>query len=285
MPRDCPLCGLVNPDTSPLCDCGFNFESGLQALKLANSAEGTRCPCCQSAELQEMGLAHAEGRFVARLLGGRSLSFLIYGRPAVEIRCRQCGSKFLRTIPRRKWTKWDDHLGIGCGLAVILAFVIFGILITKGSGKGHIDRRIAGIFAGATKVEVFRVDGRNDPPDPKPIKPGDPTVGGYAILSRGDDQGQEFAAKLRDILTDDNTYSDTIESCFFPGVAFRVWKGLDCVDVIICFKCKNFYVGPPNDKWVASNASFLGSPNTSRLIRLAKEAFPRDEEIQALKDE
>lgn len=25
MPRDCPVCGLVNPDTAPSCDCGFNF--------------------------------------------------------------------------------------------------------------------------------------------------------------------------------------------------------------------------------------------------------------------
>jgi hypothetical protein len=37
MPRDCPICGLVNPDTSPLCDCGFNFEGGSQALKEANA--------------------------------------------------------------------------------------------------------------------------------------------------------------------------------------------------------------------------------------------------------
>jgi hypothetical protein len=25
MPRDCPVCGLVNPDTAPACDCGFSF--------------------------------------------------------------------------------------------------------------------------------------------------------------------------------------------------------------------------------------------------------------------
>ena len=37
MPRDCPVCGLVNPDTSPRCDCGFNFEGGAQALKEANA--------------------------------------------------------------------------------------------------------------------------------------------------------------------------------------------------------------------------------------------------------
>src|SRR5262249_22982189 len=25
MPRDCPVCGLVNPDTAPACDCGYSF--------------------------------------------------------------------------------------------------------------------------------------------------------------------------------------------------------------------------------------------------------------------
>ena len=129
MPRDCPLCGLVNPDTSPYCDCGFNFGSGPQAFQEVSSTEDARCPNCQSVELQEMGLVDAKGRFVAGLLGGRTLSFLIYGRPAVVIRCRQCGTMFKRTIPRRKWTKWDDYVGIGCGLAIILAFVILGMIL------------------------------------------------------------------------------------------------------------------------------------------------------------
>lgn len=38
MARDCPVCGLVNPDTSAKCDCGFNFEGGPEALKEANVA-------------------------------------------------------------------------------------------------------------------------------------------------------------------------------------------------------------------------------------------------------
>jgi hypothetical protein len=162
---------------------------------------------------------------------------------------------------------------------------VFLLLFGCGGGKGRLDSRTAGILAGATKVEVFRIDGRNDPPDPTPIKPGDPTVGGYAILTRGNNQGQEFAAKLRDILTDDKTYTNKYAGCFWPGVAFRIWKGEDSVDVIICFKCRNFYLGPPSEKRVIGNASFFGSPNTGRLVQFAKEAFPNDEEVQALKEE
>jgi hypothetical protein len=159
------------------------------------------------------------------------------------------------------------------------------LLLGCGGNKGRLDGRTAAVFAGATKVEVFRIDGRNDPPGPTPIRPGDPTVGGYAILARGYDQGQEFAAKLADILADDKTYTDKYAKCFWPGVAFRVWKGEDRMDVIICFKCGNFYVGPPTDQRVMENASFSESPNTGRLVRLAKEAFPDDEEVQALKEE
>lgn len=159
------------------------------------------------------------------------------------------------------------------------------LLLFGCSSKGRLDGRTAGILAGATKVEVFRIDGHIDRPDATPIKPGDPTVGGYAILARGKDQGQEFAAKLRNILTDSKTYSDTFAHCFWPGVAFRVWKGEDSVDVIICFTCGNFYLGPPTDKRVMENASFFKSPNRGRLVQLAKDAFPEDKEVQALKDE
>ena len=156
------------------------------------------------------------------------------------------------------------------------------LLLGCGASKGRLDGRTAGILAGATKVEVFRIDCRNDSPDPTPIKPSDPTVGGYAILARGKDQGREFAAKLTDILADNKTYTDRFANCFWPGVAFRVWKGEESIDMIICFKCGNFYVGPPTDKRVMENASFNGSPNTGRLVQLAKEAFPDDEEVQAL---
>lgn len=157
-------------------------------------------------------------------------------------------------------------------------------LLGCGASKARLDNRSASILAGATKVEVFRIDGRgpNDPTRAPPIKPGDPTVDGYAILARGKDQSQEFATKLTEILTDPKTYTDNFVNCYWPGVAFRVWKGEDSVDILICFKCGNFYIGPPTHERVMENASFRESPNTGRLVRLAKEAFPDDEEVQAL---
>jgi len=148
----------------------------------------------------------------------------------------------------------------------------------------HLDARTAAILAGATRVEVYRIDARDDPPDPTPVKPGDATVGGYAILSRGPDQGPEFGAKLADILADEKTYSDRLAACFWPGVAFRVYKGDECVDVVICFRCSNFYLGPPADKPVMENASFAFTAARARLVRLAEEAFSDDKDIQGLEE-
>jgi hypothetical protein len=164
-------------------------------------------------------------------------------------------------------------------LATLVLFLGCG---TAPPGNKHKDGHTAAVLAGATKVEVYRIDGRNDPPDPKPIAPSDATVGGYAILARGKDQGKEFARKLADILLDDKTYSDTFAACFWPGVAFRVFKEQDCVDVVICFQCQNFYLGPPTDRQVMETASFGGTPATAKLVQLAKEAFPEDAEIQTL---
>jgi hypothetical protein len=149
----------------------------------------------------------------------------------------------------------------------------------------HINSQTAAILSTATRVEVYRIDGRNDPPDPTPIAPGDPTVGGYAITGRGKDQGKEFARKLADVLLDDSTYSDSFAACFWPGVAFRVYQADDCVDLVICFKCHNFYLGPPSERRVMETASFIGTPASTKLIQLAKEAFPEDAEIGALKEE
>jgi hypothetical protein len=156
------------------------------------------------------------------------------------------------------------------------------------TGKKPFNGRTADILAGATKVEVFRIDGGWDESgghDPKAVGPGEPSVGGYAITVHGSDQGPTFAAKLNEVLSDPKTYTDQFAKCFWPAVAFRVWKGEEFVDVVICFKCHNFYIGPLTDKPVMENGSFSGSRNASRLLRLAKEAFPDDKEIHELKGE
>jgi hypothetical protein len=140
------------------------------------------------------------------------------------------------------------------------------------------------VFADASKVEVFRLDGKEFSKDEGgPLKKGR-RVGGFLVTAQGKDQGRKFAGKLLDILNDNKTYTNKYALCFWPGIAFRVWKEEECVEVLICFLCDNLYCGPPPKGMANENASFVGSPRRADLVRLAKEAFPDDKEIQGLVD-
>jgi hypothetical protein len=151
----------------------------------------------------------------------------------------------------------------------------------KGLASNYTDRTKA-ILSGATKVEVFRLDGEDLDLGGKTQATGERRIGGYRVTGQGPDQGREFAVRLAAVLSDEKTYTDRFAACFWPGVAFRVWKDEECVEVLICFKCQNFYCGPPKEA-AMETASFSGSPARQRLLRLAKEAFPNDAEVQALR--
>lgn len=169
-----------------------------------------------------------------------------------------------------------------------LRFLVPAVLVAvAGCGgakeKERFDAQTRAVLVGATRVEVFRIDGEDGPHDRKPKTPGEGRIGGFRVTAQGKEQGKEFASRLADILCDDKTYTRNFASCFWPGVAFRVRKGEEVVEVLICFTCGNLYVGPPT-KVARENVSFNGSPLRPRLVRLAKEAFPQDKEIQGLKE-
>jgi hypothetical protein len=164
-----------------------------------------------------------------------------------------------------------------------LPLATFVIVLGCGQGKNPLDSRTATVLGRATKVEVFRIDGGKDHNPPVP-PPGEGNVGGFPVTARGPDQGPAFAARLKEILSDEKTYSDSYAKCYWPGVAFRAWDDKECVDFIVCFVCDNFYLGPPSDQRVRENGSVVETPARARLIRLAKEAFPDDKEIQGLKE-
>lgn len=163
--------------------------------------------------------------------------------------------------------------------------VAMPIMLLFGSGcasaKKRFDDKTVAILSGATKVEVFRLDGTNYLESEKETKPNEKRMGGFLVTAQRKDQDKDFAAKLTNILFDERTYSKTFAKCFWPGVAFRVWKDQTFIEVLICFKCDNFYCGPPQERTL-ENASFWGSPVRSDLVGLAKKAFPDDKEIQAL---
>ena len=146
------------------------------------------------------------------------------------------------------------------------------------------DKTIA-ILQSAARVEVFRIDPDDSAKGPK-------RIGGYAITATGKELDKEFTGKLADVLLDDATYFGDQAKCFEPGVAFRLWKDKESVEVVICFHCANLKLTAKGVKGDAIDddghpkSGGFGSTEGSygRLAKLAKEAFPDDKDIQALKD-
>jgi len=146
------------------------------------------------------------------------------------------------------------------------------------------------IFAGATQVESFRLfpDGQE-----KPIG----KTKNFSYFAKGATQDKRFATRLGTLILDAKTYTwpgQSIKQCSFePGIAFRIWKNAEFVDTIICFHCSQLAVLENNPK--VPQRSIGGSLQGrfyvagdfdsahAQLVVLAKEAFPNDTEIQALR--
>jgi hypothetical protein len=163
------------------------------------------------------------------------------------------------------------------------------ILVGCNAGKDGVlnrevifDARTRNILTNATKVEVFRIDGGSSEHQPV-IKKGEDSFGGFPVVARLPEQGKDFAGRLAAALLERGRYRDNTVKCFWPGVGYRVWKGEEPAEVLICFTCNNLYCGPPQ-KEARENAMFKQTARRD-LLQLAKEAFPSDKDIQALKDE
>lgn len=103
--------------------------------------------------------------------------------------------------------------------------------------------------------------------------------------TKGRVPGQQFASRLAAILLAEHTYGIAATDCFDPGVAYRLWKGDRSVDVLICFHCNNLDVRPNRKAESAGGqlADFGQSTVRTELLKLTKEAFPDDRDIQSLK--
>ncbi len=147
----------------------------------------------------------------------------------------------------------------------------------------------AAIFAGATKVECFRLF-----PSSKEKAIG--KTKNFSYFAKGTTQDKQFAARLGAIILDAKTYSwpgQSMKLCYFePGVAFRIWKNAEFVDTIICFHCSQLAVLENNPKVPQNGIGgslqgrfyIAGDFDSARtqLVALAKEGFPTDTKIQAL---
>ena len=141
--------------------------------------------------------------------------------------------------------------------------------------------RVVGILASASRVEVFRVF-----PE-KPTEPMGKECGGYPVISTGKERDREFAAKVAAILFDEKTYDfEKAKKCEFqPGVGLRLWRDKDWVDVTFCFSCDELEVSSkkPDEKELRTSHEDFDAARPA-LVKLVKEAFPDDKEIQGLAD-
>ena len=147
----------------------------------------------------------------------------------------------------------------------------------------------AAVFAGATKVESFRLFPSGQE---KPIG----KITNFSYFAAGATQGNLFAARLGVVILDAKTYpwpGQSIKQCYFePSVAFRIWKNAQFVDTIICFGCSQLAVLENNPKVpqrsiggsVRGKFHVAGDFDSARaqVMALTKEVFPDDAAIQAL---
>ncbi len=145
--------------------------------------------------------------------------------------------------------------------------------------KEKLGERAVAVLTGATRVEVFRVTADRDK------KPDEPGVGGFAVTATAKEKDPAFAARLAAVLLDEKAYSNPrVLKCFDPGVAYRVWKDKESVEVLVCFKCRNLRVitRDAEGKEVRRATGSFEDAVFAPLAKLAKETFPDDKEIEEL---
>jgi len=140
-----------------------------------------------------------------------------------------------------------------------------------------LGERTTGILDGATKAEAFRI---GDKPSEKPEGK---HVSGYPVLSAAKEQGKDFAKRLAALLQEEKSLFSAQARCFSPGVAFRLWKENESVDVVVCYMCSGLRLTARDaDGKVLHQTGGGFKENYDAWAKLAKAAFPDDKQIHAL---
>jgi len=113
-------------------------------------------------------------------------------------------------------------------------------------------------------------------------------IAGYKITKTGKVQDQVFAKRLVTVLEEEKSLFDEQNRCFIPHHAFRIWKGRESVDVILCLTCDNLHVitRDENGKAIKSGEAVesQGVPyvlgrfkaNDKKIAKLVDEALPKN---------
>lgn len=168
---------------------------------------------------------------------------------------------------------------------VFLVLAVVGLVRFVREPRRELGDRTLSILNGATRVETFRLDDSRDGDQVKDGTTGQEIVD-YPLTFQGQTLGPGFAAKLSRAVQDPRTYvgPNDVTCLINPGVAFRAWRGHECVEVIVCYHCQQMIVTMKDVRGsvVRSVYTEFGSMR-AEFLALAKKAFPNDKEIQSLK--
>jgi hypothetical protein len=92
----------------------------------------------------------------------------------------------------------------------------------------------------------------------------------------------KVGAKLAGALLSVDSYAEGMSACLFnPAVAFRFHQGGKAVQALVCFQCNELVFEEPGGR--ALSGKMRLSKGRSILLATAKLAFPKNRELQELK--
>jgi hypothetical protein len=148
---------------------------------------------------------------------------------------------------------------------------------TRETVAEKLGEHMTAILNGATRAEAFRIAH-------KPLEtPEGKHVSGYPILSAAKEQGKDFAKRISALVQDEKSLFSAQARCFSPGVAFRLWKEKESVDVVVCYMCWGLRLTARDaDGKVLHQTGGGFKANYDAWVKPAKETFPEDKQIQGL---
>ena len=170
-------------------------------------------------------------------------------------------------------------------VSVFFVLTIVSLVRFVREPRRELGDRTLSILNGATRVETFRLDDSRDGDQVKDGTTGQ-EIADYPLTFQGQTLGPPFAAKLSRAVRDPRTYvgPNDVTCLINPGVAFRAWRGRECVEVIICYHCQQMLVTRKDTQGRSVHTVYteFGSMR-AEVLALAKEAFPGDKAVQSLK--
>ena len=169
--------------------------------------------------------------------------------------------------------------------SVLTVLIVTGFVRFVQEPGREIGTRGTAVLRNADRVETFRLDDGGYGDNVKVATSGD-VIADYPIKMQGKTLGPDFAANLARAVLDPRTFiGPNDNTCEInPGVAFRAWRGQECVEVILCFHCQQMLVTTRNAQGKETHSAYPELAFTrEKFLALAQEAFPADKEIQSLR--